>query len=234
MTGNPFRGRVAARYDEWYETPWGQWADARERDLFLRLAAPRPGETVLDVGCGTGRYVQWLLASGLEAYGVDLSEDMLAVARERLAADGDEWRVAVADACWLPFSDRAFDLVISVTTLEFVADPRRCLAEMGRVSRQRVFVGVLNRLSALWLYQRFKRASGALKQARYFTPRDLLRMARTELPGWRVRVATALFGLPFSSSVGQAVAALAERLQPSRSPFGAYIALIAHRPHPKG
>ncbi|MDD5712294.1 MAG: methyltransferase domain-containing protein, partial [Smithellaceae bacterium] len=49
----------------------------------------------------------------------------------------------------LPFSDNEFDIVTLITTLEFVTDPAKAIAEAARVSRDRVFIGALNSLSFL-------------------------------------------------------------------------------------
>jgi SAM-dependent methyltransferase len=145
----PFAGDAAARYDGWYATPWGAYAAEREHELFVAMARPQAGETALDVGCGTGRYLAWLRELGLEGFGADLSLDMLAVSSRRLKEAGAQQPgLVAADAAGLPFADRTFDLVLAVTVLEFVADERRTLAEMARVCRGRLFVGFLNRDSA--------------------------------------------------------------------------------------
>ncbi len=221
-----FAGKVARRYDSWYETPIGAWADEVERRLFLELARPRRGERALDVGCGTGRYIHWLLGRGVDAFGVDISPDMLAIARGRLAQTGDHWRIALADAHRLPFHDGAFDLAYAVTTLEFVSDPAACVREMGRVSRGRIFIGALNRHSAYYLAQRG--SSGPLSRAHWFTPAELSSIVRSALPGWQVTVRTALLWLP-SSSRWLALARIAEALTPIARPFAAFIALLATR-----
>lgn len=48
--------RLASRYDTWYTTPLGAFADARQKEAIFALAGVRPGEWALDVGCGTGNY----------------------------------------------------------------------------------------------------------------------------------------------------------------------------------
>ncbi len=88
MSDNTFGELVARRYDRWYETRWGGYADQRQRQLLVHMCEPHPSEKVLDVGCGTGRYLQWFAEMGLEATGVDNSVEMVQVARQRLAGTG--------------------------------------------------------------------------------------------------------------------------------------------------
>ncbi len=90
------------------------------------------GDRVLDVGCGTGvlaRTVADQLGPGGRVSGVDISEEMLAVARQ-IRPDIDWHR---GDAGSLPFGDGEFDAVVSQFTLMFVPDPVTALKEMRRV-----------------------------------------------------------------------------------------------------
>ncbi len=228
---NIFVGPLARRYDEWYSTPWGNWADTVQRQLFIELAQPRKGERVLDVGCGTGRYLKWLLDRGTECIGVDISLDMLSVAAERLGSQ-DAWRLVVADACKLPFADKAFDLSFAATTFEFLSFPAQALAEMARVTRSRIFIGVLNRLSPVYLYERATRSGGPLDRAHFYTIAELRSLARQVLTGWDIQIKRVLFGWPFTGSVGRVCAQLCEIFQMPRLPGGiggGYIGLLARR-----
>ena len=102
----------------------------------LELASPRPGDRVLDVGCGTGIVARTAaLAVGAQGrvVGIDLNEGMLRVAKRAGAAlvPPVEWRQG--DATSLPFPDAAFDVVASQQMLQFVPDPERAVREMHRV-----------------------------------------------------------------------------------------------------
>ncbi|WP_439106568.1 methyltransferase domain-containing protein [Congregibacter sp.] len=109
----------------------------------------RPGQRVLDLGCGEGRHVIAACAlDGMDAVGVDLSLKDLATARERMAEfrgelgeAGSEVRsensamflLLVGDALRLPFEDASFDAVICSEVLEHIPDYRNALAEISRV-----------------------------------------------------------------------------------------------------
>ena len=68
------------------------------RDEMLRSIQPRPGETVLEVGCGTGRNLRWLAARSpaVRLLGVDISPVMLSAAASSAAARGFGYRLALA------------------------------------------------------------------------------------------------------------------------------------------
>lgn len=229
-TASPFEGPVAQGYDRWYDMPWGAWSDDCQRRLLVCMAQPRAGERVLDVGCGTGRYLDWLMGLGLEVQGLDASPDMLALARKRLGGRLGPVRLTQGDAARLPFQDASVDLVCAVTTLEFVPDPQAALREMARVARGRVFVGVLGRWSLLYIHERATRSGGPLDRAHFFTPPELVSLARAVMPDWWLRVRTALAGAPFRSRLGGLAARWAEVLHPAFSPLGGYIGLVAYRP----
>lgn len=123
---------MAARYDghaEYYDEVFGGEARAEvEGSLLLRLLGPPRGR-LLDVGCGTGVLLARLAAAGWDAFGVDVSEDQLRLARGRGCA------VSLADAAALPFADASFDAVCSAWTHTDVDDWAGVVAETARVLR---------------------------------------------------------------------------------------------------
>ena len=110
--------------------------------------AVAPGQSVLDVACGTGvvaRAAADRVGPTGPVVGLDANEAMLAVAR-RLRPD---LRWQLGDACALPFADGSFDVVVSQAALMFFGDRVAALREMGRVAgRRRVVVQVPGRLAA--------------------------------------------------------------------------------------
>lgn len=116
--------RLAFQYDVWYTTPLGAFVNAREQALLFELTKVQPGEQALDVGCGTGNYTLALAQRGIQAMGVDLSPAMLAVAISKAKEAKLPVGYSQATAENLPFPAENFDLVVSVTTLEFVVSPQ--------------------------------------------------------------------------------------------------------------
>ncbi len=91
----------------------------------------REFKTVLDVGCGEGRFCRMLRAEGMSATGVEPTDSLRDAAR--LRDPGGDYIDARAEG--LPFPDGAFDLVVSYLTLIDIDDVEAALGEMARVLR---------------------------------------------------------------------------------------------------
>jgi SAM-dependent methyltransferase len=118
---------------------WAAQADRFDRAVarydaaFLAAAGLRPGERVLDVGCGTGATTRAAARVTGSAVGVDLSSAMLEVARRRAAEEGlTGVSFEQADAQVAAFPPAAFDVAVSRTGAMFFADPVAALANVGR------------------------------------------------------------------------------------------------------
>lgn len=142
----------ASTYEAWYATRRGQRADRAERALLEWLLAKFPtARSVLEVGCGTGHFTEWLTRKSLRVVGFDRSPAMLAELRRRVP----EIPVILGDAHRFPFREGAVDLAVFVTTLEFLEEPEVALSEAVEVSRQGVILVVLNRWSLGGLSRRW-------------------------------------------------------------------------------
>ena len=103
----------------------------------------RPGDRVLDMGCGAGRHAFELYRRGTDVIALDQDADELAAVSDMFAAmrvagevpDGAEADVKQGDALQLPFADEEFDRVVAAEVLEHVPDDVTALAELVRVLR---------------------------------------------------------------------------------------------------
>lgn len=117
-----------------YEMLWPMVASRNIRATItdLKIAA---GEKVLEVGVGTGLSLT-SYPTHADVTGVDLSEDMLAKANERIEQLGwSHIKVLPMDAEELHFPDASFDLVTSFHVVSVVSNPKRMMREITRVCR---------------------------------------------------------------------------------------------------
>ena len=224
---------LAARYDAWYQTPLGAFAHALEQEAIFGLADVKPGERVVDIGCGTGIYALELARRGLRVIGLDSSLEMIAIAREKCREDGlaSLWVCASAEA--LPFRSASADLALAVTSLCFVLHPDRAIDEMCRVITPdgRVVLGELNRWSS-WAFVR--RLKGLVmdtiyNRAHFWSRRELERLLRRN--GLAPRAVRIVLHIPPIRRVtflkrARVFDALLRRLLPWT---GAFIAVAARR-----
>ena len=129
--------QIAAPYQEHVGWPdealtWG-FRCPPEREL--RILGDVAGKRTLVLGCGGGQDVAALARMGAgELTGLDISDEQLAHARDRLRAMGREASFVRGDAADLgAFADASFDLVVSVQALNYVEDLDRCFGEVHRV-----------------------------------------------------------------------------------------------------
>jgi ArsR family transcriptional regulator len=107
-------------------------------DAVVRLLTDGPLESLLDAGTGTGRMLELLAPHIRRGVGVDVSPEMLAIARDRLArAQARNCQVRLADIFRLPFAPGSdhdgFDAVLFHQVLHYLDDPQTAVADAARV-----------------------------------------------------------------------------------------------------
>jgi SAM-dependent methyltransferase len=133
----------ADQIDYWNGDAGAKWAKRQQRmdallapisDAALQACAATRGERVLDVGCGCGETTLRLAARGAHATGVDVSQPMLARARERAAAERVSATFMLGDAAEARF-EHPFDHVFSRFGVMFFADPRAAFTNVRKALR---------------------------------------------------------------------------------------------------
>jgi SAM-dependent methyltransferase len=200
-----------ADYDAWYATPRGHWVGETEYALAARLLAARPGDSLLDVGCGTGWFTRRAAADGLVVTGLDPNTVWLDYARAHSRPD---LRWVEGDARVLPFADASFDHVLSIAALCFVDDERRAVAEAVRVARHGFAIGWLNRCSLLYRQKGRAGGSGAYRGARWHSANEV-RALFFGLPVRNLKLRSAIF-LPSATRTARCL----ESAIPAALPWG--------------
>jgi hypothetical protein len=107
------------------------------RRVLYRALRPRPGARILDAGCGTGIDAAALaprLQPGGSAHGLDLSERMVALARDR-HGNLPNVRFSAGSVSDIPFPDGHFDAAFAMRTIQYLDDPVSAIRELGRVTK---------------------------------------------------------------------------------------------------
>ena len=108
----------------------------RQRDATLQRLNLRPGEHVIDIGCGPGFLCKSMAAAinpTGRVMGIDISEDLVNFAIGENSGESIEYRAGNATA--LPVDAGQFDVAVSTQVIEYVADADAALREISRVLR---------------------------------------------------------------------------------------------------
>lgn len=133
-----------------FTTAEDSFSENIERPAVESLVGDIAGSTVLDLGCGSGVYSVWFAERGARVVGFDLSQTMIALARDRATQREVEVDFRVADIReQLPLDAAAFDLVFTATALHYVEDIDATLNEAARVMKPgaRLVASVLHPMS---------------------------------------------------------------------------------------
>ena len=210
---------VADAYNDIYVPrifiPWAE--------LLVEVAAPRPGESLLDVATGPGtvaRVAAGRLGPSGRVVGTDLSGAMIELARRQRAPDGAPIEYLVAPADPLPVADASFDIVTCQQGLQFFPDRPAAVSEMFRTLKPggrltaAVWRGIDMQPSFAAIYAALKECLPLEKARPYATPfewpdpRELADMLRQT--GFReVVIRERVLPLTYEGGIKQALSTLA-------------------------
>ena len=134
------------KLSRWYDLLAGSFEN-KYRMAGLKMLKPEPGETILEIGFGTGHSLSTLVQKAGETgtvFGVELSEGMIHQAKSRLKNQGlyEQVKICQADVMNLPFRKAVFDRIFMSFTIELFEDSdilfvlnecSRCLQENGHI-----------------------------------------------------------------------------------------------------
>ncbi len=211
---------VANRYDAWFETPEGKKVKELELDLLKEFLEPKKGESLLEVGIGTGLFAEEFRKLGVEVSGVEPSDEMRKVAESR----GFFVKKGYGES--IPFDDNSFDGVLAMTSLEFSKAPKKFLSEVRRVAKPngKVVIAVLNLFSLYGVERRIKGLfeKTIFSDAHFYTYRELKNLMNIYLND--VKVNSSVFFPPDPSQFFLCIADDLERFgRKYCKPFGALL-----------
>ena len=169
--------KIADEYDQWYETKLGKFVDEVETKLAFSLFQPKPGMHVLDAGCGTGNFSIKLAQAGCRVTGIDISDEMLEIAKKKAQKMNLDIDFQVMDIYHLQFEDYTFDAVFSMAAFEFIEKPQEASKEMYRVLKRdgQLLIGTIHKDShwgKLYLSEAFQKDS-VFRHAHFKTLEEL-------------------------------------------------------------
>jgi len=220
--GYIFDFKDAVAYDQWLKQSKIRFSAELESRLMLDMLRPLRGESVLEIGCGTGERLCALIDSGLQVTGLDPSPYMLDIACRNVSHRVEFYRGFAEN---LPFEDNSFDHACIILTLEFVDDFKRTIEEACRVSKNKVFIGFLNKHAVEVMRLRFRTllSDSIYKHARFFSISELKSHIRHALGNIPVTCRT-VSNFPSSSRI------IGRKIEQyrfiQRFPFGAFAGMV--------
>ncbi len=220
--GYVFDFKDAIAYEQWFKRPESKIAFELEIGLMQSLLEPARGDSVLDIGCGTGACLLAFLDMELAVTGLDPSTYMLDIASQKVNHRVDLYKGYAED---LPFDDNSFHYACLFTTLEFVDDPQKALEEACRVAKDKVFIGVLNRYAIKSIQRRVKGifTPTIFNHAQFFSVWEIKQKLRKILGNTPISWRT-VCQLPSQS--GKIASSLEQSKIIQRCPFGAFAGMV--------
>jgi ubiquinone/menaquinone biosynthesis C-methylase UbiE len=122
------------RWSHFYnKDPISLWLLWTQRKVLRRIPSKK-NDSILDIGCGTGSGLRFLMKQGMsKLVGIDLSPEMIKHARKNLPSS---ILLKVASVDKIPFPDNSFDIVINTEAFHHFPDPKKAIQEMTRVLKE--------------------------------------------------------------------------------------------------
>jgi len=178
-------------YDDTGKGAFARFVDTRLRkEMRIRFAntfaalEPIAGRSLLDAGCGGGRYaIPAAKAGATRVLGLDFSEPMLELGRRKAAAEGvgGVCEFVNGDLLTHPIPAKGFDYAIAIGFFDYQADPEAALRALVRAARRRVFVSLPKRWHVL-TPQRWVRYTLFRCYVRFYSRADVEKLAAAVAP----------------------------------------------------
>ncbi len=154
-------------YKKWAKDPLNAKIITKQIELAYNMLAPIPGASILDIGCKLGYHLEFFIKKGLNAAGIEASPYLIDIATKKLENKVDIHKGVFED---LPFKDNSFDYSLLITALEFTENPIKTVEEACRVTKDKIFIGILNKYAVKNIERKIKGifSDTIYKKARFF------------------------------------------------------------------
>ncbi len=134
----------------------------RENTFYKNILCPQAGTKLLDLGCGGGIYLKMLADTDAELWGIDISENAVSIARQRMKKPD---QIICADADPLPFDSDEFDYVSAWGTVEHFISVSSILKEIKRVLKPggKAVISVPNVYYYKYIWDTLRKGTGPVK-----------------------------------------------------------------------
>jgi ubiquinone/menaquinone biosynthesis C-methylase UbiE len=124
-------------YDEWSQTYDEDKNLTRDLDqrVMMETLANQHFDSILEIGCGTGKNTSFLVGVGERVHALDFSQGMIEKAKEKVTAENVKFEMADLTQRW-PCESRAYDLIVCNLVLEHIEDLSHVFSEAFRVLEQ--------------------------------------------------------------------------------------------------
>jgi len=128
---------------KWHDRRAKKWEKLRigkysieKQEICIKTLKTKKGEHILDVGCGTGFFARNVAKNGAKVVALDMSENMLKVAKEIARKENLKIKFVKGNAEKLPFKNSSFDKLIAVDLIQHLNEPKEFIKEASRVVKK--------------------------------------------------------------------------------------------------
>jgi len=169
---------IVKDYERWFLTPVGMYVDEKEKELLINSMRFKRGERVLEIGCGTGRYIQYLTELELDVVGVEPVEDMAKKAIQKSTIKKEQ--IIIGPYEKIPVGDNSFENVIFMHSFAFALDKVQVIKEAYRIASKKIGIGFLNKHSLTTIFK-VRERKDVYKDAMPLCGKELKTMVETAL-----------------------------------------------------
>ena len=213
-----FDMNMTKEYERWFLTPSGLYVDDKEKECVLAAMRFKRESRVLNIGCGTGRYIEYFKALGINAHGVEPVAELAKAARQKAGVGAGS--VTETSYEQLPFEDGSFDSAVFITTFEFASDKVKALKEALRVAKEKVGIGFLNR-NSLNNFFNVKARRAIYSESNQLTTEEIMAYIREALGEAKAEI-TARYTIFLPVNMGYLAPFADDLLEKTGLPFGSF------------